>query len=174
MKPNPSEVTIREAVPEDAEKLIEYVHHISNEPGIHLELSPGDFTLTVEEEQDYIRRCAASENSLFLVAEHDSEIIGSLTCSGSDRKAIRHVTSLGISIAADFRNQGIGHLMLAWVINWARGTGIVTRIHLSVFERNKPAIHLYRKFGFLVEGQRRNAIFRNGEYQDTLIMALIL
>jgi len=167
-------VKIREAIPADAEELIAYVHRISNEPGIHLELSPGDFTMTVDEEQEFLRRCAESENSLFLIAKVDDKIIGALTCSGSNRKKIRHVTSLGVSIAKEYRDQGIGHQMMARAIEWAKATGVVTRIQLSVFESNKPAIHLYKKLGFVVEGQRRNSIYRDGEYQDTLVMALLL
>jgi putative acetyltransferase len=47
----------------------------------------------------------------------------------------------------------------------------VSRIELLVFERNEAAIHLYRKFGFVVEGRRRKAIFRDGKYLDDLMMA---
>ena len=168
------EAIIREAVPEDAEGLIAYVHQISSEPDIHLELSPGDFTMTVEQEQDFLRRCAESDNSIFLIAEIEDKIIGALNCSGSPRKKIRHVTSLGISVAKGFRNQGIGSQLMARVIEWANATGVVRRIQLSVFERNESAIHLYKKFGFIVEGQRRSAIYRNGEYEDALTMALLL
>ena len=59
-------------------------------------------------------------------------------------------------------------------MDWAKRTGTVSRIELSVFERNQRAVQLYRKFGFEVEGRRRRAIFRDGEYLDDLIMALLL
>ncbi len=168
------EINIREAQPADAEKLIAYVHRISNEPGIHLELSPGDFTMSVEQEQEFLRHCADSDTSVFFIAEVGDEIIGALNCSGSHRRKIRHVTTLGISLAKEYRNQGIGHLMMKRAIEWAKSTGIVTRIQLSVFERNQPAIHIYKKFNFAIEGRRINSIYRDGEYQDTFIMALLL
>jgi RimJ/RimL family protein N-acetyltransferase len=63
---------------------------------------------------------------------------------------------------------------MAHAIEWARGTGFVSRIELCVFERNETAIHLYRKYGFKIEGWRRKAIFRDGEYLDDLMMALLL
>lgn len=168
------EIVIREAQPTDAENLIAYVHRISSEPDIHLELSPGDFTLSVEQEQEFLRHCSDSDNSVFFIAEVGDEIIGALNCSGSHRRKIRHVTSLGISLAKEYRNQGIGHLLMKHAIEWAKTTGVVTRIQLSVFERNQPAIHLYKKFGFVIEGQRINSIYRDEEYQDTFIMALLL
>ncbi len=59
-------------------------------------------------------------------------------------------------------------------IEWAQKTGAISRIELSVFERNQKAIRLYEKFGFVVEGKRLNAIYRDGEYLDNYLMALLL
>jgi len=59
-------------------------------------------------------------------------------------------------------------------IEWAQKTGAISRIELSVFERNQKAIRLYEKFGFVVEEKRLNAIYRDGEYLDNYLMALLL
>lgn len=47
----------------------------------------------------------------------------------------------------------------------------VTRIHLEVYTDNDPAVALYRKFGFEIEGTLRQDAFRNGELVDTHVMA---
>jgi putative acetyltransferase len=60
------------------------------------------------------------------------------------------------------------------LVEWAKANPVVTRVELFVFVRNEPAIHLYETFGFAVEGRRRKAIYRNGEYHDDLIMALLV
>ena len=39
---------------------------------------------------------------------------------------------------------------------------------------NDAAIHIYEKLGFEVEGRRRKAFKRDGEYIDSLTMALFL
>jgi L-phenylalanine/L-methionine N-acetyltransferase len=168
------EVTIREAAPEDAEQIIALVQKMSAEPDVDIALSPGEFYHTIESEGAILAEFAASENSIYLVAQAGDRIIGFLNCKGGNRKATCHVALLSISIDQAWRNQGVGSRLMAHAIEWARDTEIVNRIELLVFARNEMAIHLYQKFGFVVEGRQRRAIFRNGEYLDDLMMALLL
>lgn len=168
------EVIIREARPSDAAQIIAYVNRLIEEPNSNLEMSPGEFTHTVEQEAGFLSDFAQSENSIYLVAEVEGKIVGSLNCRGSYRKAIRHAVTLGMSVDQAYRGQGIGSQLMARAIEWAKDTGIVKRIELAVFERNVIAIHLYQKFGFEIEGKRRKAGFRDGAYHDGLIMALLL
>ena len=165
---------IREAEPSDAEQIIAYVRRLSEEPHSNIEISPGEFTHTVEEEAGFLAEFAQSENSIFLVAEVEGQIVGILNCKGSNRAAIRHAVMLGMSVDKDWRGQGIGSELMAQAITWAKSTNIVSRIELAVFERNEKAIRLYHKFGFEIEGKRRKVGFRDGEYHDGLIMALLL
>ncbi len=54
------------------------------------------------------------------------------------------------------------------------GGAAITRIELTVRENNKPAISLYEKLGFVVEGLHRNAVRIGTEYENHLRMALLL
>ena len=47
----------------------------------------------------------------------------------------------------------------------------ITRLELTVFVDNEPALALYRKFGFEVEGTLRDYGFRDGRYVDAYLMA---
>ena len=53
--------------------------------------------------------------------------------------------------------------------NWLN----LKRIELEVFVDNAAAIHLYEKFGFVIEGTKRKYAFREGEYVDTHVMARV-
>jgi putative acetyltransferase len=53
----------------------------------------------------------------------------------------------------------------------AKGWLQVTRIELTVFTDNAPAIHLYQRFAFRKEGTMRNYAWRNGEFADVEAMA---
>lgn len=167
-------MVIREARPDDAERLIAYIQRLIAEPGINIPLAPGEFTLTVEEEREILAKAAAAPNSVFLLAEEGEDIVGEINCRGGTRQATRHAVTLGISVRQEWRGQGIGEALMAAVIAWAKQTGLVSRIELQVYARNEPAIRLYRKFGFEVEGRRRRVIFQDGEYLDDLVMAMIL
>jgi RimJ/RimL family protein N-acetyltransferase len=167
-------LTIREATRADAESIIIYVQRLIEEPNIGIPLAPEEFNPTLEEEQKTLSDYAVSDNSIFLVAEVDGQIIGVLECKGGKRKATRHVVTLAMSIHKDWRNQGIGSVLMARAIAWAKATGSVKRIELFVYARNTAAIHLYKKYGFEEEGRLRGAIYQDGEYIDDLIMALHL
>ena len=47
----------------------------------------------------------------------------------------------------------------------------LTRLDLRVYVDNEPAISLYERFGFEVEGTHRRFAYRNGEYVDAHVMA---
>lgn len=168
------QATIREARSEDAERLVSYVARLAEEPGIQISLSPGEFTITAEQERQIIADYAPAPNSLFLVAEAEGRLVGMLSCKGGARRSTAHVTTIGISVDQDWRDQGIGSRLMQYAIDWARQGGVVKRMELYVFAENYSAIHLYEKLGFAVEGRLQNAIFRNGKYNDDLVMALLL
>jgi ribosomal protein S18 acetylase RimI-like enzyme len=168
------DVILRQALPEDAEQTIAHVRRLSSEPGVSIIIGPGEFDTTVAQQRQFLRDCAAADNHVYLVAEADGQIVGVLICRGGRRRAMRHTATLSMSVAQEWRNQGIGSKLLARAIEWARATGIVTRIELHVYARNEAAIHLYKKYGFEVEGRLRRRVYRDGEYHDNLAMALLL
>lgn len=52
------------------------------------------------------------------------------------------------------RGQGIGHVLVEMVLQWARAEGH-HRVHLWVTETNHPARRLYQGCGFAVTGERK-------------------
>ena len=167
-------ILIREAQPEDAEYLVAYMNHMAAEPNIHIVNTTGEFKLTPAQEAVFIQNIKNADNSVFMVADAAGEIVGTVLLRGGERKAERHTAVLGISVANGWRGRGIGGLLMGAVLEWAMESKILERIELSVFASNEAGIHLYEKFGFVVEGRRKKAIFRDGIYHDTYIMAFML
>ena len=50
-------------------------------------------------------------------------------------------------------------------------TNGLRRVELTVWTDNKAAVHLYEKFGFVVEGTARQFARRDGEFVDAYYMA---
>jgi putative acetyltransferase len=81
---------------------------------------------------------------------------------------------MGVSVRKEWRNQGVGTALIKHGLDWARSVRLIKRIQLEVFTDNERAIHIYKKLGFEVEGQRRRAFLRNGIFIDSFLMALLL
>lgn len=73
-----------------------------------------------------------------------------------------------IVIQKDFRNQGIGHLLLNELINFSKQNNM-SSITLEVNENNLYAIKLYNKFNFNITGIRKK--YYNGT-DNAIIMTL--
>lgn len=81
-----------------------------------------------------------------------------------------HTASLGMSVRDEWQGRGVGSALMAAVLEVADNWWQVTRVHLEVFTDNEPAMALYRRFGFEVEGTLRQDAFRDGEYVDSYVM----
>ncbi len=58
-----------------------------------------------------------------------------------------------MSVHDDFQNRGVGSALMAAMIELADNWLGLRRIELEVYADNAAAIHLYEKFGFVIEGR---------------------
>jgi len=83
-----------------------------------------------------------------------------------------HCGTLGVGLLPEFRGKGIGRQLMRRTIDAAFAFGL-TRIELTVRERNAKAIGLYKSLGFEMKGLHRNAVFIEGRYENLRSMALL-
>ena len=76
-----------------------------------------------------------------------------------------------MSVRDDRQRRGAGSALLRAAIELADGWLNYQRLELSVYTDNLAAMHLYRKFGFAIEGTCRAYAFRDGGYVDAYQMA---
>lgn len=115
---------------------------------------------------------APGKPDLLLSAELDGNVVGSSglhPVSTSLRR--RHVMLLGISVAPEAQRRGVGSALMAAMCEFADGWASLLRLELQVYTDNVPAIALYRKFGFEMEGTHRAFALRDGVYVDSYSMA---
>jgi RimJ/RimL family protein N-acetyltransferase len=164
---------IREVAVEDTRAVLDYVERISGESDF-LSFGPGEFELTEPEEEDFIRKCRASDNQLYILGLIDDEIVSTLVFSAGRRPRVRHSGEFGMSVRKRYWGLGIGSLMLDTLIAWARDTQTVKKINLRVRTDNQRAIWLYERKGFVNEGTIRKEILLDGSYFDHHCMGLEL
>jgi len=123
---------------------------------------------------DWENRLANTPDNVYsYVALIDDEIVGNLGLTISPKLRRRHAASLGMGVKDKFAGLGVGSALLDTVIDLADNWLNLQRIELTVFIDNEPAINLYKKFGFEVEGEAKDFAFRNGEYVSAYYMARV-
>ncbi len=167
-------VTVRQATPDDAEKLLKTAMANILEQEFIL-TAPEEFKFTVEQEREWIKSMTANPANLLLIAEADGETAGILNVTGNPRKKLSHTAEFGMGVLKDYRNMGIGAMLIREMIAWAEKNERLEKLTLQVFANNEKAIHLYKKFGFREEGRLPKAIKNlNGEYIDNVMMYRML
>ena len=117
------------------------------------------------------REMLDSGHALWVLEDDDGEVVGGL---GLHTTGARGVAALGMAILARARGRGGGRaLMDAAILHLAESD--MHKVELEVWPDNGPAISLYARYGFEVEGLRRNHYRRSdGTLRSSLIMARLL
>lgn len=105
-----------------------------------------------------------------LVATVDGTIIGA---AGLERFQGRrgHAGSIGVGVHDAWTGRGVGTALLGAVVDLAERWLGLRRLELTVFADNAPALALYARFGFAVEGRMRAYALRDGVFADVVAMA---
>lgn len=164
------ETIVRSAVELDAAAVLELSMAVIGEE-IYQLTSASEFKMSLDAEEKWIESHRLNSNHLLLVAEIQSKIVGLLDFSNGHRQRIVHTGEFGMSIEKNFRDQGIGSLLMKVLIEWATQNNTLEKIGLNVHNDNHRAIALYKKMGFEVEGVRKRDLkYGEGRYVDTVVM----
>ena len=159
------DVTVRHAEPEDYETL----QRVFSAPRV----VAGTLQLPLPSAEMWRKRLSEPPEGMFsLVACVEDEVIGEISLHTSPtRWRMRHVGSIGMAVRDDWQGRGIGTVLMEAALDLADNWLNLTRVELTVYVDNAPAIALYEKFGFEIEGTHRRFAFRDGEYVDGYSMA---
>lgn len=164
------EIVLRNAEPEDAAALIEYLK-ITTAETPYLARESEDIKLSMEQEVKFINDLVESERELMLVGFCNGRHVGnsSLTLAGSSSR-YRHRCGVAIALYREFCGAGIGEAMLRTILGVAKNTGF-EQAELEVVAGNERAIALYRRLGFVEYGHfPDNMKYADGSYADALWM----
>lgn len=162
--------TIRTACEQDAEQLSAVRLQIDGETE-NLNREPGEDFIDVNGFKHVIQTDTEHPHCLFLVVETNGQIVGFARCVGTELKRMAHQVEFGICIMEKYWGYKIGSNLLEAAIDWADNQDI-QKMTLAVLETNEPAIRLYKKVGFEVEGiLKRDKRLSDGRFYNTILMA---
>lgn len=163
-------IVIRYPNQEDAQEMCDYINTLSLEQTF---IAFQGEQNTLESETKYLNELLEKiekRKAVLLLVFCDGKLIGN---SGIDLrdKAMSHEGVFGISIAKDFRGEGIGKILMTHVLEEAeKNLPELKIITLGVFSDNDLAYEMYEKFGFKEFGRLPKGIKHKKEYVDHIYM----
>lgn len=124
----------------------------------------------IERTEEFFNRLGPDDH--VFVAVTGSTVVGMGALFVNSGK-LRHTGRLVLMVHGDFQNKGIGSSLLNTLLHLADHDLGLIRLELDVVVDNESAIHLYKKYGFEIEGRLKKAHFSRGEYQDIFIMGRV-
>lgn len=102
----------------------------------------------------------------------DDRPVGSIDLHEVDRN--NGSASLGIAIGdPDDTGAGYGTSALHALVGFAFEQLRLERVELEVYEYNDAARRVYQRVGFVLEGTRRRALYRDGSFHNVHVMAIL-
>lgn len=165
-------LVVRLAQERDIPGLIGLINRLAVEATL-LFVMPIDPVSGADDLRQFLQVTVTSGNNAVLVATVGEQLVGLATATAGAHPAKRATVEIGIGILEAYRGRGIGRALMAGVEDWARIAGI-HRLQLPVVCTNEPAIALYRKSGFSIEGTLRESARVDCRYVDQYMMSKLL
>jgi len=138
------QLTLREAVPEDARDLLRFLRKASEQSEF---ISYDDMEdVTDADEEVALDAIYQSKYDELIVAIFDEEIIGYCRLENLDENK----AEFGVVVDKEFWNKGIASYLMEDALNWAIDSPL-KKVFLEVYKNNDVAIHIYQKYGFATE-----------------------
>ena len=163
---------IRKIQPEDAEAFLVLNHRLDAETKTML-LEPGERNNDVDSLRKRIQHTILQSHEAIFVADVDGVLIGYASIMGGHLSRTAHKASIVMGVLPQHGGKGVGTQLFTEMLKWARQSNL-HRLELTVMTHNVPAIALYRKFGFQIEGTNRASLKVDGSYVDEYVMSLLL
>lgn len=121
---------------------------------------------------NYMQNRALNVRCAIIDDEEPNQLVGIIGLTDIDpvsRKASYYIM-LG---DRNHHGKGIGFKATMEILKHAFHNLNLNRVELMVIESNERAISLYEKVGFRREGVQRQAVFKNGQYINLILMAIL-
>jgi RimJ/RimL family protein N-acetyltransferase len=128
--------------------------------------------ITKETEKNILDNISKSHNYSIIDLEND-QLIGN--CGFIQIDNLNQSGEVGIFIGdKNYWNKGYGTEALSLLLDYGFKALNLHNIFLKVYGYNKRAIKSYEKIGFKIIGIRREALFRNLERHDEVLMDILV
>lgn len=112
------------------------------------------------------------KNIYYICYLNNDEPIGVLGVHFNTRERFKHRASIGINILKKYWGKGYGNILVQNLIEDFNNNLFLKKLELEVRSDNIPAINLYKKYGFKIEGEISQYFHIDGKFISAYIMGL--
>jgi diamine N-acetyltransferase len=145
-----------------------FVHRLSNDSSIMTYWFDEPFESLAELTDIYDRHIHDNRERRFILDAGDQAQVGIVELV--EIEPVHLSAEFQIIVAPDHQGRGYASIATDLALRYAFATLNLHKVYLIVDVENAPAIHVYRKNGFVVEGTLREEFFADGRYRDALRM----
>ena len=151
----------------DANKYTEWLNDLE----LTINLTIYNSIINVENEKAFLENLSKEHNYSIIDIE-TNELIGA--CGFIDLSHLNQTAEVGIFIGSkDHLNKGYGTEAMSLLIDYGFKALNLHNIQLRVYSFNERAIKSYKKIGFEIIGNRREALRRGNELYDIVYMDIL-
>jgi diamine N-acetyltransferase len=148
---------------------IKELHRWSNDPVSILMV--GRTPQTYDQVAKHVEKKRQNGDLLLAIENEENKLIGWVFLQNIEYAHGR--ASIGILLAPEVRGRGYGKYAMEQMIDIGFNQLRLNKIYLTTRGINEHAIALYKKIGFVVEGQLREHAYSEGNYYDTYFMGIL-
>lgn len=151
---------------------LESARHLHNEYST-LNMLTDPFHVSQEEQLVWFENLSKNRQSrrYVICSKESDEFYGVIRLDRIDM--INRNAEVGADIHPKYRKRGIATEAYVGFIDYLFNVLGLHRLQLVTRVSNHPAISLYQKIGFRIEGTLKDAILRENQFQDLLLMSLV-
>lgn len=142
---------------------------IRNEQGVRENMYT-DHEIGPEEHARWIERLRGADDSVFFVVSTGGEIVGGVSISRIDRQHRR--AEWAFYLSSTTQGRGIGSALEVTFVTRVFNEFGMEKLNCEVIAFNQPVIDMHQRFGFKIEGVRREHVLRDGAKHDTVLLGI--
>ncbi|WP_431799468.1 GNAT family N-acetyltransferase [Halobacillus andaensis] len=150
---------------------ISILHRWQNDTDVYMNMSDSFDLYSLEDIEKFYDEIKDGKNYI-IVEKNTNKEIGRVALPFLDYEQ-RNTEILIMIGEKNYWGKGYGKEAFQIILDYVFNELNLHRVGLKVFSFNEKAYKMYEKFGFKIEGEIRESLYRNGKWHDTYLMGLL-
>lgn len=131
-----------------------------------------DHPITLQEHEKWFQHIKTDASSRYWIITRDQEEVGLVNLYAIDNRNRRCYWGLYVS-GLNARGKGVGSFTQYAILRYVFDELDFNKLCCEVLSFNRPAINLYKSFGFVQEGYFRQHVIKNSRPMDVVSLAML-